>query len=118
MLDVSLGSGTINCAIEASKWRRYWVWVVAAGSIATRKAAQAQDRSHFGVPSGFDRFCPGSRRQVLEYSHMPAPCLLALNKIASNLDRAINGSCPSSRSGPGQMRTVKDRKSKRLNTSH
>src|SRR3546814_8002467 len=63
MLDVSLGSGTINCAIEASKWRRYWVWVVAAGSIATRKAAQAQDRSHFGVPSGFDRFCSGSRRQ-------------------------------------------------------
>src|SRR3546814_33246 len=92
MLDVSLGSGTINCAIEASKWRRYWVWVAAAGSIATRKAAQAQDRSHFGVPSGFDRFCPGPRRQVLEYSHMPAPCLLALNKIASNLDRAINGS--------------------------
>src|SRR3546814_21012034 len=91
MLDVSLGSGTINCAIEASKWRRYWVWVAAAGSIATRKAAQAQDRSHFGVPSGFDRFCPGPRRQVLEYSPIPAPCLTALAQIASNLHRPYNG---------------------------
>src|SRR3546814_912546 len=70
MLDVSLGSGTINCASEASKWRRYWVWVAAAGSIATRKAAQAQDRSHFGVPSGFDRFCPGPRRQEIGRAHV------------------------------------------------
>src|SRR3546814_9289580 len=62
---LQLGSGPINCAVEASKWRRYWVWVDAAGSIATRKAAQAQDRSHFDVPSGFDRFCPERRQKVL-----------------------------------------------------
>src|SRR3546814_595897 len=87
-----LGSGPINCTIEASKWRRYWGRVGAAGSIATRKAARTQDRSHFGVPSGFDRFCPLLRRQVWKYRHIPTPCLLALDKIASNLDRAINGS--------------------------
>src|SRR3546814_16947579 len=91
-----LGSGPINCTIEASKWRRYWVRVAAAGSIATRKAARAQDRSHFGVPpikrkGGFDRFCPLRRRQVWKYHHIPAPCLLALNKIASHLDPAITG---------------------------
>src|SRR3546814_790524 len=91
-LQRALGSGPINCTFEASKWRRYWVRVGAAGSIATRKAARTQDRSHFGVPSGFDRFCPGRRRQVWKYRHIPAPCLLALSKIASNLDRAINGS--------------------------
>src|SRR3546814_1969134 len=44
-------------------------------------------RTHFGVPSGFDRFCPLRRRPVWKYRHIPAPCLLALNKIASNLDR-------------------------------
>src|SRR3546814_11639111 len=87
-----LGSGPINCASEASKWRRYRVRVAAAGSIATRKAARTQDRSHFGVPpikreAGFDRFCPWRRRQVLKYRHISAPCLLALSKIASNLTR-------------------------------
>jgi len=55
----------MNCTFEASKWRRYLVRAGAAGSIATRKAARAWDRSHFGVPAGFDRFCPWRRRKVL-----------------------------------------------------
>src|SRR3546814_12045439 len=55
----NLGSGPLNSTFEASKWRRYRAWAGAAGSIATRKAAQARDRSHFGVASRFDRFCPG-----------------------------------------------------------
>src|SRR5690606_6379435 len=76
----------ITGALEASKWRRYRVRAGAAGSGSTRKAARSRDRSHFGVPSGFDRFCPLRRRQVLKYRHMPSPCLLALNKIASNLE--------------------------------
>ncbi|WP_227340109.1 RHS repeat-associated core domain-containing protein [Sphingopyxis sp. P8] len=87
-----LGSGPINCAFEASKWRRYRVRAGAAGSIATRKAARARYRSHFGVPPGFDRFCPLLRRQAAKYRHIPSSCLLALNKIASNLERVINGS--------------------------
>ncbi|WP_288990870.1 hypothetical protein, partial [uncultured Sphingopyxis sp.] len=63
-----------------------------AGSIATRKAARARDRSHFDVPAGFDRFCPWRRQKALKYIHIPTPFLLALSKIASNLDRGINGS--------------------------
>src|SRR3546814_9139990 len=51
-----LGSGPINSTFEASKWRRYRAWAGAAGSIATRKAAQARGRSHFGVASRFNRF--------------------------------------------------------------
>src|SRR3546814_2340173 len=64
------GSGPANCVFEASKWQRHWVRAGAAGSIATRKAARTQDRSHFGVPSGFGQFCPEPRRRALEYSHM------------------------------------------------
>src|SRR3546814_1586357 len=45
-----LGSRPINSTFEASKWRRYRVRAGAAGSIATRKAARARDRSHLGVP--------------------------------------------------------------------
>jgi hypothetical protein len=53
---------------------------------------------------GFDQFCPlrlpvrqalraGKLRwQALRYRHFPAPCRLALNKIASNLEGAFNGS--------------------------
>src|SRR3546814_17437359 len=62
----NLGSGPLNSTFEASKWRRYRAWAGAAGSIATRKAAQARDRSHFGVASRFDRFCPGLRRKALK----------------------------------------------------
>src|SRR3546814_2992791 len=94
---LALGSGPINCTIEASKWRRYWGRVAAAGSIATRKAARTQDRSHFSVTTikrkgGLDRFCPLISQQVWKYRHIPTPCLLALNKIDSNLDHAIRGS--------------------------
>ena len=88
----ALGSGPINSTFEASKWRRYRALADAAGSIAPRKAAKVRDRSHFGVPAGFDRFCPGQRRKVWKYNHIPAPFLLALSKIASNLERGINGS--------------------------
>ena len=59
---------------------------------SARKAAQARDRSHFGVPAGFDRFRPWLRQKALKYIHIPAPFFLALNEIASNLDRQINGS--------------------------
>src|SRR3546814_15501417 len=52
---LQLGPGPINCAVEASKWPRYWVWVHSAGSIATRQAAPPQDRHHFYAPSGFPR---------------------------------------------------------------
>jgi hypothetical protein len=53
---------------------------------------------------GFDQFCPlrlparqalraGKLRwQALRYRHIPAACRLALNKIASNLERAFNRS--------------------------
>src|SRR3546814_5775605 len=61
-----LGSGPINSTFEASKWRRYRAWAGAAGSIATRKAAQARGRSHFGGASRFDRFCPWIRRKRSE----------------------------------------------------
>src|SRR3546814_741079 len=88
---VGLGSGPLNSTFEASKWRRYRVRADAAGSIATRKVARARDRSHFGVASRFDRFCPWLRRKVLKYPHIPTPFLLALCKIASNLERGING---------------------------
>src|SRR3546814_3972081 len=71
-----LGSRPINSTFEASKWRRYRVRAGAAGSIATRKAARARDRSHFGVPQvkqkgGFDRFCPGLRRKALKSTPIP-----------------------------------------------
>jgi hypothetical protein len=32
------------------------------------------------------------RWKVLKYRHIPSPFRLALNKIASNLERGINGS--------------------------
>ena len=60
----------------------------------TRKAARARDRSHFGVPAGFDRFRPGLRHKALKYIHIPTPFLLGLNEIASNLERGIKGSWP------------------------
>ena len=41
---------------------------------------------------GFDPFCPLLRWQVLKYRHIPAPCRLALNKIASNLEGAFDRS--------------------------
>src|SRR3546814_16763964 len=63
-LQRALGSGPINCTFEASKWRRYWVRVGAAGSIATRKAERTQDRSHSGVPSGLDRKSDGEGKRV------------------------------------------------------
>lgn len=40
----------------------------------------------------FDPFCPLLRWQTLKYRHIPAACRLALNKMASNLDREFNGS--------------------------
>jgi hypothetical protein len=41
---------------------------------------------------GFDPFCPLLRWQALKYRHIPAACRLALNKMASNLERAFNRS--------------------------
>jgi hypothetical protein len=41
---------------------------------------------------GFDQFCPILRWHSLRYVHIPALCRLALNKIASNLNRVINSS--------------------------
>src|SRR3546814_4906111 len=69
-----LGSRPINSTFEASTWRRYRVRAGAAGSIATRKATRARDRSHFGVSQvkqkgGLDRFCPGLRKPE---EHTPA----------------------------------------------
>ena len=89
--DVNLDDLTAMRAMGAVSYTHLG-WVGAAGSIATRKAARARDRSHFGVPAGFDRFCPWRRRKVSKYIHIPSPFLLALSKIASNLDRGINGS--------------------------
>src|SRR3546814_6656799 len=75
--------------LEAPKWRRYRLRVAAAHGGSICKAARRRDRSHFGVPAGFDRFCPWPRQRALEYTHMPAPRFLALNKIASNLGHAL-----------------------------
>src|SRR3546814_6427710 len=91
------GSGPANCVFEASKWQRHWVRAGAAGSIATRKAARTQDRSHFGVPSGYGQFCPEPRRRALEYSHMSAPRTESLNQIGPNLDYTIDSSSPQRR---------------------
>jgi hypothetical protein len=41
---------------------------------------------------GFDPFCPLLRWHALQYRHIPAACRLALNKMASNLDREFNES--------------------------
>ena len=41
---------------------------------------------------GFDPFCPWRRRKALRYLHIPSPFLLALCKMASNLERAFNRS--------------------------
>lgn len=41
---------------------------------------------------GFDPFCSLPRWQARKYQHISFTCRLALNKIASNLDRAFNGS--------------------------
>jgi hypothetical protein len=41
---------------------------------------------------GFDPFCPLLRWQALQYRHIPAACRLALNKMASNLERAFTRS--------------------------
>jgi hypothetical protein len=87
-LFVATGPKIATGAFEASKWRRYRLRVAAADGGSIRKAARKRDRSHFDVPSGFDRFCPWLRQRALEYTHMPASRFLALNKIASNLERA------------------------------
>jgi hypothetical protein len=41
---------------------------------------------------GFDQFGPLLRRKGLKYRHIPAPFLLALDQIASNLEGVFNGS--------------------------
>ena len=41
---------------------------------------------------GFDPFRPLLRWQGLKYRHIPAPCRLALNEMASNLEGVFNGS--------------------------
>jgi hypothetical protein len=87
-----LGSGPINRAIEASKWRTYRAKVVAGKAGCLSKIALVRDGSHFVVPKGFDQNGPELRRIVLKYQHIPAPILPALSRFASNLDGAINRS--------------------------
>jgi hypothetical protein len=91
-LTVQSGSGPINRAIEASKWRTYRAKVVAGKAACLSKTALVRDGSHFVVPKGFDQNGPELRRIVLKYRHIPAPILLALSRFASNLDGAINRS--------------------------
>jgi hypothetical protein len=41
---------------------------------------------------GFDPFCPWLRQKALRYIHIPAASLLALSKMASNLEGIFNRS--------------------------
>jgi hypothetical protein len=61
----------------------------AADSHSTGKRILVRDRSHFGVPKGFDPFCPWLRQKALRYIYIPAASFLALSKMASNLDDDI-----------------------------
>ncbi|WP_156427384.1 hypothetical protein [Novosphingobium sp. Fuku2-ISO-50] len=79
----------MNHAIEAAKWRTYRAEMRAAKAGCLCKRISVRDGSHFAVPSGFDPKGPSQRRSGLKYRHIPAPSLLALGLLASNLDGVV-----------------------------
>src|SRR3546814_20553388 len=89
-----------SLAVTSVSARRHGPVIVAIMGRGKASILGLRDRSHFGVPAGFDRFCPGRRQKALKYLHLPAPFFLDLHNIASNLERPITGAGPSSCPGP------------------
>ncbi|MBN9143350.1 hypothetical protein, partial [Novosphingobium sp.] len=88
---VVLGRIPINHAFEAPKWRRDRAEAAAGKAGCLSKDAFVRDRSHFGVAPRFDPTGPLRRRLGSKYRHIPSPRLLALGRLASNLEGVVYG---------------------------
>tara|TARA_R110000787_G_scaffold133353_2_gene245660 strand:+ start:477 stop:857 length:381 start_codon:yes stop_codon:yes gene_type:complete len=88
----ALGSGPINHAIEAFKWRTDRATLPAGKAGGLSKGDLVRDGSHLNVPQGFDQNGPSLLQKVWKYRHIPAPFFLAPSHFASNLDGVIDGS--------------------------
>ena len=88
----SLGSGSINRAVEAAEWRTYRTEIPAGKAGCLSKRIFVRDGSHSAFPAGFGQNGLSQRQEVLKYRHIPAPSFLATGHFDSNLEGAVNRS--------------------------